>query len=96
MGIKEAFLAKARENEAREDAIRRNPALANSPEVKRQRRFAGLIMALIGGALLIADALSWEMVGSMLVVFIAIPIVFIPSGVYMAITGKNPFLRFKK
>ena len=96
MGIKEAFLAKARENEAREAAIRKNPALANSPEVKRQRRFAGMVLALIGVALLVADALSWEMVGSVVVVFIAIPIVFIPLGVYMMIVGKNPFLRLKK
>lgn len=96
MGIKESFLAKVQENEAREAAIRKNPALANSPEVLRQRRFAGLIMTLIGGALLIADSLSWEMVGSMLVIFIAIPIVFIPSGLYMMVTGKNPFLKLKK
>lgn len=96
MGMKEAFLAKVRENEAREAAIRQNPALANSPEVKRQRRFAGLVMIMIGGVFIIGDALSWNIVGSVIVIFIAIPVVFIPLGLYMIITGKNPFLKLKK
>ncbi len=96
MGFKESFAAKIRENEAREAAIRANPELAKSPEVKRQRRVAGLVMLLIGTALVIADVMSWEMVGSMLIFFIAVPIVFIPSGIYMMITGKNPFAKMRR
>ncbi len=96
MGLKESFVAKIKENEAREAKIRANPELANSPEVKRQRRFAGVVMLLIGLAFVVGDVMSWTMIGSMLVYFIAIPIVFIPSGVYMMASGRNPFLRLKK
>ena len=96
MGLKDSFAAKVRENEAREAAIRANPALANTPEVKRQRRFVGFVIFLLGIVLAIADLVSWETVGSMLIFFIAVPIVFIPSGIYMMVAGKNPFLKMKR
>lgn len=89
--IKEKFQTAMRESQAREDAIRKNPALANTPEVIKQYRHNGLIMVIIGTLLAIGDIVEWNMIGSVFIIFVATPIVFIPAGVYMMATGKNPF-----
>lgn len=96
MGLKESFATKIRENEAREAAIRANPALANTPEVKRQRRFAGLVLVLIGVALVGIDMVSLNADDSVIILFVVLPVLFIPLGIYMLVFGKNPPFRLRK
>lgn len=96
MGIVDQFKRKVAETKAREDVLRANPALAKLPEVKRQQRNSGAVLLVIGVCIAVANAYAWIEVGRALIWGIALPIVFVPSGIYMIVTGKNPFLRLKK
>lgn len=73
-----------------------NPALASSPEVKRSMRATGAIMLVLGAGLTIANYLTWRSTGNFLIIAVAGNIVFPIAGLFMLISGKNPFKRFKK
>jgi len=96
MGLKESFLAKVQKNEALAEKMRANPEFANSPEMKRQQRIGGVTMMLIGIMIAAANVYAWISVGHALIAAIVLPIFFIPTGIFMIISGKNPFLKPKK
>ena len=96
MRFAEMFQRKMRESEAREDAIRKNPALANTPEMIALYRKQGVFILMLGMAVFIADAVSWEVVGSVFVYFVVVPILLFPLGIYMMATGKNPLRNFRR
>ena len=96
MGPVSWFNKKFAETKAREAAIRANPELVNSPEVKHQQRNAGWILCVTGVVIAVANGYAWISVGYVLIWGIVLPVIFIPSGIYMMITGKNPFLQLKK
>jgi hypothetical protein len=90
MGIVDQFKTKVAESKAREDVIRANPALANTPAMKKMYRQHGVVMLVLGAAVAMGDVIGWEIVGGALVMMLAIPMVLIPCGFYMIATGKNP------
>ncbi len=59
-------------------------------------RSAGIILILVGAAVAIGEYIGWRLTESVFAYLIAIPLVCIPSGIYMAATGKNPFEKFKR
>lgn len=91
MNIVDQFKIKVAESKAREDAIRANPALASTPAMKKMYRQHGVVIFILGVAVAVGDVIGWEVVGGALIIMLAIPIVLIPSGIYMMLTGKNPF-----
>lgn len=77
-------------------AVDANPSYASSPKVTRSMRSAGGVMLFLGLALTVANYLSYNSTGRMLIIAVAANIVFVVGGLYMLISGKNPFKRFKK
>lgn len=73
-----------------------NPALASSPKVKRSIRAAGALMLVFGAGVTLANYLTWRSTGNFLIIAVAANIVFPIAGLYMLISGRNPFKRFKK
>ncbi len=73
-----------------------NPALASSPKVKNSMRAAGAIMLVLGAGLTLANYMTWRSTGNVLIIALAGNIVFPIAGIYLLISGKNPFKRFKK
>lgn len=96
MNIVDQIKTKSAESKLREDAIRANPALANTPEMRKMYRQHGVVMLVLGIAVAIGDAIGWEVVGGALVIMLAIPMVLVPAGIYMIATGKNPFAKMKR
>lgn len=84
------------EAKAQQAAVAANPQLASSPEVKRSMRAAGAIMLVLGAGLTLANYMTWRSTGNVLIIAVAGNIVFPIAGLYMLISGKNPFKRFKK
>ncbi len=78
-----------------EDAVRANPALANTPAMKKRYRGYGVLMFVIGLGLTVANYLSTQATGRVLIIAAAANIVFIFGGLWMMATGKNPFLKKK-
>lgn len=77
-------------------AVTANPSLAASPEVKRSMRVAGAIMLVLGAGLTLANYMTWRSTGNVLIIAVAGNIVFPIAGLFMLISGKNPFKRFKR
>ncbi len=61
-----------------------------------QHRSAGLIMTLIGIAFAIGDTIGWQITGRVFALLLAFPLVLIPAGLFMLVTGKNPFKKLRR
>lgn len=81
----------AKENQAQLN----NPALANTPEVKRNIRVAGLILCILSMGITFANWATYNTTGNVLIIALSANIVLPPLGLYLLITGKNPFKKIK-
>lgn len=91
MAFKDELIQRFIERQQFEVAVKQNPSLAETPEAKKKYRHAGVVVTILGIGVAVAAWVSWDMVGRTLVIAIATPVVLVPSGIYMMITGKNPF-----
>ncbi len=66
------------------------------PSPTQTHRSAGVILFLVGCAVAIGQFIGFQQTGSIFAYLIAIPLVLIPSGLYMIATGKNPFEKLKR
>lgn len=89
--LKAAFKKSYQETQVREAAYKVNPGLAKSPEAKRYYRRNGLIIFILGLALTVANYVGYQSTGRFLAVILAANIVFIGAGLWMIVTGRNPF-----
>lgn len=62
----------------------------------KTHRSAGVVMLVLSAAVTVINVLSWLMAGRFFVLLLAANIVLILAGVFMAVTGKNPFARLKR
>ena len=81
------------ESRAIEDAVKANPARANTPQMRRRYRSHGAVMVVLGLGITFANVMSYRSTGGMLVIGIAASVVFVFGGFFMMLTGRNPFLR---
>lgn len=94
--LQKAFEKKVAENKAREDAIRANPVLVQTPAMKKLYRQQGLIMFVVGIVLGCATMVGAMVTGRILIIGISAAGVFAVLGVWMIVTGTNPLRNFKK
>ena len=64
--------------------------MEQKPLTKQQIRAGGVVVVTIGLAVLLGNWLNWKINGKVILVLFAIPLVFIPGGIYMIVTGKIP------
>ncbi len=62
----------------------------------QQCRSAGVILFVVGVAVAIGNYIGYRVTGSIFAYLLAIPLVCVPAGLYMAITAKNPFEKMKR
>ena len=61
----------------------------------KTHRSAGVVMLLIGLAFAVGEFLGFQVTGRVFALLLAFPVVLIPAGAYMLVTGKNPFAKLK-
>lgn len=93
--VKSEFKKKYAEARALESALKTNPTLANSAQMKRRYRGVGTLVLVLGLGITAANYLSYQATGRMLILAIAVNIVCVFGGLWMILTGKNPFLRHR-
>ncbi len=76
-----------------EEAYRADPSLANNASGRKHYRYVGGFMMLLGVAATVINYCGYQAAGRVFVLLIAANIVFLGSGVWMLLTGKNPFAR---
>lgn len=86
----------AAEAKAKEDAVRANPELAKTPEVKKRYRTNGLIMFILGLAISFATYMGYQETGRILIISFSASLVLVVGGIWMMFTGINPFIGLKK
>ena len=67
-----------------------DPAMRDTPEAKAHYRKIGAIVFLLGIAVAVGSFIGLMITGRMYVVFLTIVILFVPLGLWMVITGKQP------
>lgn len=73
-----------------------NPALARTVYAKKRHRIAGTVMLMLGIVCAVINYLSYHATDRMLILLVAANIVFVFGGLWMILTGSNPFARFRR
>ena len=69
---------------------------ANPTGTPKLHRSAGGAMLVLGITVTIINVLSLLIVGRIFIMLLAANLVFLGAGVYMLVTGKNPFAKMKR
>lgn len=84
------------ESKAVEDAVKANPTLMDTPAIKKRYRGYGVLMVVLGLGITFTNYMTWQSTERVLIIAAAANIVFVLGGLWMIITGKNPFIRKTK
>lgn len=85
----QAGLAEAKQQRA-------HPESVSPKQQKKTHRAAGAILLVLGAGLTLANILSYQATGRVLIIAVAANILFPIAGLVMLITGKNFFKLFKR
>lgn len=89
--MKAEFAKRYQDAKEKQEAVAANPELGKSPEMKRHFRGAGVVVFVIGIVITIGNYFGYQETGRVIVFFAATSIVFLGAGLWMMLTGKNPF-----
>ena len=77
----------------REEHNRQRATPTGSPKTNRS---AGGVMLILGITTTVINILSWMLAGRLFKLLLAANLVLVGAGMFMLITGKNPFAKLKR
>lgn len=93
--FKERLQAGYQQTKQQQAALDKDPSLAKTLQIKMNMRVTGVIIFILGLGLTLANLATYFWNDSILIIALAANIVFVVLGLYMMISGKNPFRKFR-